>query len=103
MFSPGNLRAVKDNENYAKVVQSWIDKEYTLRYTGGLVPDVAQIFVKGHGVFANIDSPKHKAKLRVLYEAAAVGFLIEKAEGATLTKGQVSLMEYVNKSFDERM
>jgi sedoheptulose-bisphosphatase len=54
MFSPGNLRAVKDNQEYAKVVQAWIDKEYTLRYTGGLVPDIGQIFIKGHGVFANV-------------------------------------------------
>lgn len=92
MFSPGNLRAVKDNEVYNKVVQNWIEKEYTLRYTGGLVPDIEQIFIKGHGVLANVESPKHKAKLRVLYELAAVGYLIEKAEGATLTKGKVSLM-----------
>ena len=76
MFSPGNLRAVKDNQAYNKIVQSWIDKEYTLRYTGGLVPDIGQIFIKGHGIFVNVQSPKHKAKLRVLYEAAAVGFLI---------------------------
>lgn len=54
MFSPGNLRAVKDNEAYNKVVQNWIEKEYTLRYTGGLVPDIEQIFIKGHGVLANI-------------------------------------------------
>lgn len=49
---------------------------WTLRYTGGLVPDIGQIFIKGHGIFANIASKSHKSKLRVLYEVAAVAFLI---------------------------
>lgn len=43
------------------------------------MPDIEQIFIKRHGVLTNIESQKHKAKLRVLYELAAVGFLIEKA------------------------
>jgi sedoheptulose-bisphosphatase len=76
MFSPGNLRAVTENEDYEKVVNAWIKKGYTLRYTGGLVPDVGQIFIKGHGVLSNIGSKSHKCKLRALYEAAAVGFLV---------------------------
>lgn len=56
MFSPGNLRAVNENQAYDKVVTAWIRKGYTLRYTGGLVPDVGQIFIKGHGVLSNIGS-----------------------------------------------
>lgn len=56
MFSPGNLRAVNDNAAYHKIVDAWIAKEYTLRYTGGLVPDVCQIFVKGHGIISNVSS-----------------------------------------------
>lgn len=51
-------------------------KGYTLRYTGGMVPDVCQIFIKGHGIFINCASNKYKSKLRVLYEVASVGFLI---------------------------
>lgn len=55
---------------------SWIKKGYTLRYSGGMVPDVGQIFIKGNGIFSNLGSKNHKCKLRALYEAAAVGFLI---------------------------
>jgi sedoheptulose-bisphosphatase len=94
MFSPGNLRAVNENEAYDKVVSTWIKKGYTLRYTGGLVPDVGQIFIKGHGVLSNIGSESHKCKLRALYEAAAVGFLVEKAGGKSITTGQKSLMNF---------
>ena len=45
------------------------------------MPDIEQIFIKGHGIFTCIPSLKHKAKLRVLYEVGPVGFLIEKAGG----------------------
>lgn len=45
----------------------WLDGGYTLRYSGGFAPDAAQIMLKGHGIFSNIASNKHKAKLRVLY------------------------------------
>jgi sedoheptulose-bisphosphatase len=67
MFCPGNLRAVTENEEYRGVVNSWMNRQFTLRYTGGLVPDICQIFIKGHGIFANVASKSHKSKLRVLY------------------------------------
>lgn len=94
IFSPGNLRSASDNEHYLECVLSWIKKGYTLRYTGGLVPDITQILIKGHGIFTNLDSPNHKCKLRALYEAGAAGYLIEKAGGKTVTHGKGSLMDY---------
>lgn len=103
MFSPGNLRAVNENEEYDKVVSGWIKKGYTLRYTGGLVPDVGQIFIKGNGVLSNIGSKSHKCKLRALYQAAAVGFLIEHAGGRSITTGKKSLMDFEITSYDDRL
>lgn len=76
VISPGNFRALNENEGYKKVLERWIEKEYNLRYTGGLVPDIEQIFIKGQGIFTCFGSPKYPVKLRVLYEVAAVGFLI---------------------------
>ena len=64
MFSPGNLRATFDNEPYEKLINYYLTEKYTLRYTGGMVPDVFQIIVKEKGVFTNISSPSSKAKLR---------------------------------------
>jgi len=78
-------------------------KGYTLRYTGGMVPDVSQIFIKGHGVFSCCCSKNHRAKLRVLYEVACVGFLIEKAGGKTVTIGKGPLADYVVKTYDDRL
>lgn len=78
-------------------------KGYTLRYTGGMVPDVAQIFIKGHGVFTCCSSKNYKAKLRVLYEVACVGFLIDKAGGKTITIGNIPLSEYKVKTYDDKL
>ncbi len=47
IFAPGNLRATFDNPKYAALVRYWIDSKYTLRYSGGLVPDIYHILIKG--------------------------------------------------------
>eukprot|EP00816_Leptocylindrus_hargravesii_P002503 CAMPEP_0196805770 /NCGR_PEP_ID=MMETSP1362-20130617/5590_1 /TAXON_ID=163516 /ORGANISM="Leptocylindrus danicus, Strain CCMP1856" /LENGTH=321 /DNA_ID=CAMNT_0042178895 /DNA_START=68 /DNA_END=1030 /DNA_ORIENTATION=- len=83
VFAPGNLRASNDNANYDKLIKYWIAERYTLRYTGGMVPDVYHIFVKQKGVFCNVSSEKAKAKLRLLYEVAPMGLIVEIADGDT--------------------
>ena len=67
IFAPGNLRATADNAQYCELVQFWLRSKYTLRYSGGLVPDVYHILVKRGGVFTNVASTDSKAKLRLLY------------------------------------
>lgn len=65
---------------------------YQLRYTGGMVPDVNQIMVKGKGVFVNVNSKNTKSKLRMLYEVAPIGYLIEKAGGRS-SEGEKSVLD----------
>ena len=103
IFSPGNLRCASEHEEYLQVVEGWIKRGLTLRYTGGLIVDVAQIFIKRQGVFCCVGSKNHKFKLRALYEAAAVGFLIEKAGGKTISFDKKSLLDYEVKSYDDRL
>lgn len=67
-----------DNPGYAELFNYWNTNTYQLRYTGGMVPDVNQLMVKGKGVFVNVASKSTKSKLRMLYEVAPMGFLIEK-------------------------
>eukprot|EP00978_Attheya_sp_CCMP212_P026146 scaffold85475_cov44-Attheya_sp.AAC.1 len=83
VFAPGNLRAANDNEAYGRLIQYWLKERYTLRYSGGMVPDVYHSLIKGKGVFSNASSEQAKAKLRLLYEVAPVGLLIECAGGTT--------------------
>lgn len=83
VFAPGNLRATNDNKQYDALVRHWIENRYTLRYSGGMVPDVYHIFAKSKGVFSNVSSEKAKAKLRLLYEVAPIGLMVECAGGVT--------------------
>lgn len=43
LFSPGNLRATFDNPAYERLMSFYLGEKYTLRYTGGMVPDVFQV------------------------------------------------------------
>jgi len=82
-FAPGNLRATADHPLYMALVQQWLAERYTLRYTGGMVPDVYHILTKGKGIFCNATSPTAKAKLRLLYECAPIALIVECAGGAS--------------------
>mmetsp|Transcript_2769 Transcript_2769/g.4737 ORF Transcript_2769/g.4737 Transcript_2769/m.4737 type:complete len:404 (-) Transcript_2769:76-1287(-) len=83
IFSPANMRASQEVEGYKKLLDHYMDQKFTLRYTGGLVPDVYQQFTKGQGVFSNPTSTGSPAKLRLAFEAAPFGLLVEKAGGKT--------------------
>ena len=83
IFAPANMRAAQDLPEYAKLIDYWMTNRYTLRYTGGLVPDICQQFTKRQGVFANPSSKASPAKLRLAFEAAPFGLLVEKAGGKT--------------------
>lgn len=103
MFSPGNLRATFDNPEYEKLISHYIGEKYTLRYTGGMVPDVFQIIVKEKGVFTNITSPTTKAKLRLLFEVAPLALLVEKAGGYSSCDGKcVSGLDVEVTAWDQR-
>ncbi|CAN8279510.1 unnamed protein product [Cochlearia groenlandica] len=128
MFSPGNLRATFDNSEYSKLVDYYVKEKYTLRYTGGMVPDVNQvcsslkltkmyttllqhfdlfcvvaskIIVKEKGIFTNVTSPTAKAKLRLLFEVAPLGLLVENAGGFS-SDGHKSVLDKTIINLDDR-
>jgi len=79
-------------------------KAYSLRYVGSLVADIHRTLLKG-GVFlypATYEDPMEpKAKLRLLYEANPIGFLIEQA-GGLATSGSRRILEVVPAALHER-
>lgn len=77
VFAPANLRAASQNQAYAALVNRWIEAQFTLRYTGGMVPDVHHMIAKGHGIFCNPCSTSAPAKLRLLYECAPLALIVE--------------------------
>lgn len=83
IFAPANMRAAQDLEGYKQLLDHYMENKYTLRYSGGLVPDVYQQFTKQQGVFSNPTSDASPAKLRLAFEAAPFGLLVEAAGGST--------------------
>jgi len=103
IFSPANLRAAQELPGYQQLVNHYMVNRCTLRYTGGLVPDVYQQFTKRQGIFTNPTAASSPAKLRLAFEAAPFGLLVEKAGGKTsdgVTGG--SILDVTITSVDQR-
>lgn len=80
-FAPANLRAAADSDAYQRLISKYIQDRYTLRYSGGLVPDIVHALVKGHGVYISPVTGVSTAKLRRLYELCPVALVVECAGG----------------------
>lgn len=101
-FAPGNLRACKERDDYKKLLNYWVSNGYTLRYSGGMVPDLNHIFLKGNGIFAYPPySETPEGKLRLLYECAPMAFLAE-AGGGSATDGKTPILEKEIKNLHQR-
>ncbi|KAG5994349.1 hypothetical protein E4U54_003126 [Claviceps lovelessii] len=80
-FAPANLRAAAQHPRYWHLVGRYIREGYTLRYSGGLVPDVVHALSKGRGVYLSPVTGRSRAKLRRLYELMPVALVVECAGG----------------------
>ena len=81
------------SEKHKSLVDSLFAQGYRLRYSGGMVPDLHQILIKGGGLFsypATQDAPK--GKLRKLFEVFPFAFIYQKAGGEGID-GHCSLLE----------
>ncbi len=101
-FAPGNLRACLENPSYKKLVDFWLESQYTLRYSGGMVPDINHILLKGKGVFTYpgyLGQPD--GKLRLLFECGTMTFAMVEAGGYG-TDGKISLLDKSIEALDQR-
>jgi len=101
IYSPGGLRKkyTPENEAYIRYLE---ERGFKLRYSGGFVPDINQILMKGKGIFmypALTDNPN--GKLRLLFELNPMAFLIEQAGGAA-TNGCMPILDMVPEGLDQR-
>src|SRR5512136_1251755 len=101
IYSPGGLRN-KYSEGNEKFIRYLEAKGAKLRYSGGFVPDINQILVKGKGIFmypALNGSPN--GKLRLLYELNPMAFLMEQAGGAA-SNGRMPILDIQPEKLDQR-
>lgn len=81
-FAPGNLKAFNTIPSYKKLVTTWIEENRTLRYSGGMVPDLHHILCKKNGIFAYPADKKYpNGKLRLAFECAPMAFIFRECKG----------------------
>ena len=94
----GNLQSPGSTQScwypyHKKMIDNFFKDGYRLRYSGGMVPDLHQILLKGGGLFSyppTTDLPK--GKLRQLFEIFPFAFIYEKANGEA-TNGTQRLLD----------
>ena len=101
LYSPGGLRNLFTPavEEYVRQLE---DKGCKLRYSGGFVPDINQVLIKGRGVFLYPhlqDQPD--GKLRLSFELNPMAFLVEQAGGAA-SDGHGPILDRIPKGKDDR-
>jgi sedoheptulose-bisphosphatase len=102
-FAPANLRSAAYTPRYMNLISHYIESNYTLRYCGGLVPDLVHALVKGHGVYVSPVTATHKAKLRRLFELCPIALILECAGGAAMdVESGEDVLERPLENTDER-
>ncbi|MBU1667086.1 class 1 fructose-bisphosphatase [bacterium] len=87
-------------QNWCDYHKTFIDdlfeEGYHLRYSGGMVPDLHQIMVKGGGIFSYPGtSDKPNGKLRQLFEVIPFALMYEQAGGQAINNKGMRLLELV--------
>ena len=73
IFSPANLKSAQDLPGYLSLVDSWLRRRLTLRYSGGLVPDIFHILQKSHGIFCSPISEAAPAPIIIMPDGPGPG------------------------------
>jgi len=100
IYAPGGLRS-KYTKGTLAFVRSLEASGTKLRYSGGFVPDINQVLIKGGGIFLYphlADNPQ--GKLRLLYELNPMAFLVEQAGGAA-SNGKQRILDINPESLDQ--
>lgn len=101
IYSPGGLRSLFTPavETYVRELEQGGCK---LRYSGGFVPDINQVLIKGTGIFLYPHLQGHEnGKLRLSFELNPMAFLVEQAGGAA-SDGRGPILDRMPQSKDER-
>mmetsp|Transcript_13436 Transcript_13436/g.41800 ORF Transcript_13436/g.41800 Transcript_13436/m.41800 type:complete len:342 (-) Transcript_13436:83-1108(-) len=108
----GKKRIYSVNEGNTKYWHPWFKtyvdslknqkKPYTARYIGSMVADVHRTILYG-GIFCYPDDSKSKSgKLRYLYEAAPMAFIVEQA-GGVATTGAARILDIQPEKLHQRV
>lgn len=86
---------------YVDYIKKYEERVYTGRYIGSLVADFHRNLLKG-GVFLYTGDTKNpKGKLRLLYEAAPMAYIVEQA-GGLATDGEQDILDIVPEKLHQK-
>ncbi len=89
-------------KRYVEFIRNHPERQYTARWIGSFVADFHRNLLKG-GVFLYPENSKNpKGKLRLLYEAIPMAFIIDQAGGAA-TDGKRDILDIQPSSLHERI
>ena len=99
MKDKGNIYSINEsykniyNEKYINFTNSLINEGYNMRWVGSLVADFHRTLVKG-GVILYPENNKNKnGKIRLVYEAYPLAYIIEKADGMSFNGKLGSILD----------
>jgi fructose-1,6-bisphosphatase I len=90
------------NEKLKNYIDYLKQEKYTLRYVGSMVADVHRTLLKGGIFIYPADRKNTSGKLRLLYEANPMAFLIEQAGGLSTT-GERNILEVIPEKLHQRV
>jgi len=102
IYSPGGLKK-EWLPDHARFIDSLEEDGYKLRYSGGFVPDINQVLMKGGGLFTYPDLQRApNGKLRLLFECQPMALILEQA-GGKATTGTQEILDIVPEELDQRV
>ena len=103
IYSVNEANAEGFPEGFQKYLKWAHQNGYSSRYIGSMVADMHRTLMNG-GVFLYPPTKKHpNGKLRLLYEANPMSFLVEQAGGASVTASGQRTMDIVPSQMHERV
>jgi fructose-1,6-bisphosphatase I len=103
IYSVNEANAEGFPEGFQKYLKWAHQNGYSSRYIGSMVADMHRTLMNG-GVFLYPPTKKHpNGKLRLLYEANPMSFLVEQAGGASVTAAGQRTMDIVTSQMHERV
>jgi len=101
IYSVNEANSFKWTENIRKYIDALKKEGYTSRYIGSLVSDFHRNLLKGGVFLYPADEKNKKGKLRLLYEAFPLSFIVEHAGGAAID-GNIDILDKTPQTLHDR-
>jgi fructose-1,6-bisphosphatase len=102
IFGPGNIALIRESEQYRALFEQFLERGMVLRYAGSFVADIHHLLVKTGVYFYPRSTKKPHGHLRLLYEVAPLGMLVEVAGGIAVTHDGTRVLDAVLTEYHQR-